>query len=135
MIYAVLDTNVLVSAILSRNPDSPTKRCLRAAVGGLIRPLYNDKIITEYREVLSRDKFDFGMDRVNAILRQIVVNGSDITPMASDEDFPDPTDRVFFEVALAKSEEGAKVVTGNARHYPTSPIVVTPAEFCAIVGI
>jgi predicted nucleic acid-binding protein len=46
---------------------------------------------------------------------------------ASAEDFPDPDDRVFYEVALSKDD--SYVVTGNMRHFPRKPIVVSPAQF------
>ena len=42
-------------------------------------------------------------------------------------------DRVFYEVALA--EPDSRLVTGNLKHYPTSPIVVTPAQFCNLLGL
>ena len=38
---------------------------------------------------------------------------------------------MFYEVALSK-EEGY-VVTGNTKHFPKSPIVVTPAEMMQII--
>lgn len=38
---------------------------------------------------------------------------------------------VFYEVALSK--EGSYVVTGNQKHFPKSPIVVTPAEMLQII--
>ena len=135
MIYAVIDTNVIVSAMMSGNPESPTKRCLRAVLSGKVCPLYNDKIIAEYRDVLTRSKFNFDNERVEVIVSKIVSDGLNTEQIPSAENFPDPTDRVFYEVALAKSDEGAKIVTGNARHYPISPIVVTPAEFCEMIGI
>ena len=52
--YAVIDTNVLVSAMLRWNsiPGSVTEETLT----GRIIPLLNDEIIAEYREVLSRPK-------------------------------------------------------------------------------
>ena len=135
MIYAVIDTNVIVSALLSGNPDSPTKRCLRAVLSGRVCPLYNDKIVAEYRDVLTRSKFHFGNERVEVIINKIIYDGLNTEQIPSGENFPDPTDRVFYEVALAKSDEGAKIVTGNTRHYPISPIVVTPAEFCDMIGL
>ena len=135
MICAVIDTNVIVSAMMSGNPESPTKRCLRAMLSGKVCPLYNDKIIAEYRDVLTRSKFNFDNERVEVIVRKIASDGLNTEQIPSAENFPDPTDRVFYEVALAKSDEGAKIVTGNARHYPISPIVVTPAEFCEMIGI
>ena len=135
MIYAVFDTNVVVSALMSDNRESPTKRCLRAALGGIVRPLYNDAVISEYRDVLARKKFGFDLEKIQTIIAKIVDDGLCVDQIPCDENFPDATDRVFYEVALAKADVGAKIVTGNSRHYPTSPIVVTPAEFCVMVGI
>ena len=43
----------------------------------------------------------------------------------------DPDDRVFYEVALAK--DGSFMVTGNLKHFPTNPIVVTPAKMIQIM--
>ena len=49
----------------------------------------------------------------------------------SDEFLPDPKDMVFYEVALSK--EDAYLVTGNTKHFPKKPIVVTPAEMLEIL--
>ena len=49
----------------------------------------------------------------------------------SDESFPDPKDVVFYEVAL--SIDGAYLVTGNIKHFPKTPIVVTPSELLKII--
>ena len=45
---------------------------------------------------------------------------------------PDESDRVFYEVALSK--EDAYLVTGNQKHFPVTPIVVTPAEMLEILS-
>ena len=55
MIYAVIDTNVIVSSYLTHHEDSATRQVVNAVYEGRINPLYNAKIIAEYREVLSRD--------------------------------------------------------------------------------
>lgn len=47
------------------------------------------------------------------------------------DQIPDPTDIVFYEVAL--SVDGAFLVTGNTRHFPKKPYVVTPAEMLQII--
>lgn len=44
---------------------------------------------------------------------------------------PDESDRVFYEIALSK--EDAYLVTGNLKHFPETPIVVTPAEMLEIL--
>ena len=49
----------------------------------------------------------------------------------SQEYFPDPKDVVFYEVALSKDD--AYLVTGNTKHFPKKPIVVTPAEMLEIL--
>ncbi len=39
MIYAVIDTNVFISALLSKNEDSATVKIFNAIAGGIITPL------------------------------------------------------------------------------------------------
>ena len=48
-----------------------------------------------------------------------------------EEEFPDPKDAVFYEVALSKDD--AYLITGNTKHFPRTPIVVTPAEMLEIL--
>ena len=59
MIYAVIDTNVWVSALLTHNDSSPTERIFRLLFKGEIVALYNDEIMAEYEDVLSRKRFRF----------------------------------------------------------------------------
>ena len=132
---AVIDTNVLVSAFMAKRPDSPTVRILKAIVEGRFTPLYAGDIIAEYREVLARPHFRFNQKAVAEIIDRIVSTGLPIVPAESDEAFPDPDDKIFYCVAQAESDDGAKLVTGNLRHYPTAAFVVSPAEFCALIGV
>ncbi len=132
---AVVDTNVLVSALLSRRSDSPTVRIFRALIDGRFTPLYAPDMIAEYREVLSRPHFRFDKEAIAVLIDRIVSIGELVEPTDSGEAFPDPDDKVFYCVALAKLDEDAKLVTGNARHYPKSSFVVTPAAFCDLIGI
>lgn len=59
MIYAVIDTNVIVSALFTRNTEAATVKVLDAMLQGKIVPLFNDDIIAEYSDVLHRSKFHF----------------------------------------------------------------------------
>lgn len=131
MIYAVIDTNVLVSALLSRRSDAATVQVVSAIFEKGICPLFNDEIIAEYEEVLTRSKFSFPLQAVNSVLSKIVVLGMNTNRVHSSEIFPDPKDVVFYEVALSKEE--AYLVTGNTKHFPKTPIVVTPAEMLEIL--
>lgn len=131
MIYAVIDTNVFVSALFSKNINVATVKVLDAIFQGKIVPLYNDEIIAEYEEVLHRSKFHFTPSLVNKYLKSICKMGISSERVHSDEVFPDQDDVVFYEVALSK--EHAYLVTGNTKHFPKTPIVVTPAEMMEIL--
>ena len=131
MIYAVIDTNVFVSALFSKNINVATVKVLDAIFQGKIVPLYNDEIIAEYEEVLHRSKFHFTPSLVNKYLKSICKMGISSERVHSDEVFPDQDDVVFYEVALSK--EDAYLVTGNTKHFTKTPIVVTPAEMMEIL--
>ena len=128
--YAVFDTNVLVSALMSKRADSPTVLLLDYVLDGRIVLLYNEDIIREYEEVLHRGKFNFSEDSIHDLI-ELVKTGLHLAPTESCENFIDKDDRVFYEVALSK--ENGYVVTGNTKHFPKSPIVVTPTEMMQIV--
>ena len=131
-VYAVIDTNVLVSAMLTHNLESATTKTIEAIVTGKIQPLYNPEIIEEYEDVLYRKKFDLENDDVDQLIRFIIQAGINVERTKSNEVFTDPSDAVFYEVALSK--EGSFVVTGNLKHFPKSPIVVTPSEILEIIN-
>lgn len=131
MIYAVLDTNVIVSALLSHNPQSATVQVFGAMFEQKICPMYNDDIIEEYTEVLHRPKFHLPAPMIEAVVNKIKEIGKNSNRIQSMEEFPDLDDAVFYEVALSK--EDAYLVTGNIKHFPKSPIVVTPAEMLEII--
>lgn len=132
MIYAVIDTNVLVSALLSRHSDAATIQVVKAVLEKRILPLYNDEIIAEYEEVLSRKKFSFPYNDIRSILDMIMEVGRSAERTPVTENFPDPKDVVFYEIAMSK--EDAYLVTGNTKHFPKSPVVVTPAEMVEILN-
>ena len=131
MVYAVIDTNVLVSALLSRRQDSGVVVICDCILEGKIVPVYNDEIYREYKEVLHRAKFGFPSLQVDAVLDTIQELGIVLDRTESKEEFLDPKDVVFYEVALSK--EDAYLVTGNTRHFPKNPIVVTPSELLEII--
>lgn len=64
MIYAVIDTNVFVSALFTSNIEAATVKVLNVMLQGRIVPLYNEEIFDEYRDVLSRAKFHFSLNKV-----------------------------------------------------------------------
>ena len=131
MIYAVIDTNVLVSALLTKSEKAPTAMVLKSVMNGLVTPLLNKDICAEYLDVLSRSKFHFSPSLVKQQLEAIEKRAVYTGRVKSKEVFPDADDVVFYEVAL--SREDSYLVTGNTKHFPKNPIVVTPAEMMRIV--
>lgn len=132
MIYAVIDTNVMVSAMLTHNIQSATFKVMEAMFENQIIPLYNEDIIDEYEDVLQRPKFGFSESEVNHYLETLKQVGIHSLRIPTTEHFPDPKDVVFYEVAMSK--EDAYLVTGNKKHFPNTPIVVTPAEMVEILS-
>ena len=131
MIHAVIDTNVLVSTNKNKNQNSPTAMVWSAILNFDIIPMYNEEIIEEYTDVLHRKKFDIPEWLIKDAINHIQVNGVRGERVLSDDFFPDPKDVVFYEVATSKDD--AYLVTGNTKHFPKKPIVVTPAEMLEIL--
>ena len=83
MVYAVIDTNIFVSALIS------------------------------------------------TIIEHVKENGIDSSRFPYDGTMPDEDDRVFYEVCLSK--EDSFLVTGNLKHFPKEPQVITAAEMMKIL--
>ncbi len=130
--YAVLDTNVVVSAMLKW--QSVPGEILISTFNGVIVPVLNDEILAEYRTVLSRPKFGLTSEIVESVLAGITENAVFLDAETLDVELPDPKDRVFYEVVMEKrKDEDAYLVTGNIRHFPTKPFIVTPREMLDII--
>lgn len=111
----VLDTNVLVSALLK--VGSVPDRALEAvwSTGAVV--LYDSRIAAEYREVLTRPKFR-GIDplRIETLLARFPAEGALAHVSVLDLALPDEADRCFVEVA--RSGRADALVTGNLRDFP-----------------
>ncbi len=130
--YVVIDTNVLISAMLRW--DSVPGTVLSMAFDGMIIPLLHENILTEYQEVLRRPKFHFTETVIRDVIDSILEKGVFVDATTSEEELPDPKDRVFYEVVMEKRiEQDAWLVTGNIKHFPAKPFVVTPKEMLDII--
>ena len=104
-IYAVIDTNVLVSALFSISGNSNPSIIIRKIIDGVITPLSNEDILAEYEEVLNRDKFPFRKADIDWLISAFLDYGISLGRTAiSDEIFIDKDDIVFYEVALSKED-------------------------------
>lgn len=128
MIRAVIDTNVLVSALLS--PSGAPAKVFDYILNGHVVMCYDANIISEYAEVLSRPKFGFSPSVLHQVLEFITRSGVSVVPTPLGIEFVDEDDRIFYEVAVHVK---GRLVTGNARHYPREPIVVSAVEFLKVL--
>ena len=132
--YAVIDTNVLVSALLSSKDDTATVQVLGKVITGEIIPVYSNVITKEYREVLSRKKFGFSGELIEYLMSAIEKYGILVDPSPSGITLPDMKDVPLYEVVLEKRADNAYLVTGNIKHFPKEPFVVTPRELLDILS-
>jgi putative PIN family toxin of toxin-antitoxin system len=124
----VLDTNVLVSALLS--PFGPAARILDLILAGDVRLAYDDRIMAEYRQVLARPKFSFDPQAVADVLAYMNAEGEAVVARPLSVELPDPDDLAFLEVA---TQAGALLISGNLHHFPEEARghtrVLTPRDF------
>ena len=132
-IHAVIDTNVLVSALLTSNPGSPTQGVVDQIREGNVTPMINGEIIEEYAEVLSRSKFDFAKADIKDTLNLFLVKGENYTPECLRDGFADPDDTIFYETYLMKDD--AYLITGNLKHFPSEPRILSPADIIHIIHL
>lgn len=137
-IYAVIDTNILVSGLLSPHEDTATARILKKVLSGEVTVLFNREIFLEYIDVLHRKKFGFSKEKIIWLLTAIdrfgeeVLSNKNSAPLL-EMDFPDPKDRPFFETAVRRQADNAYLVTGNQKHFPKLSFIITAKEFLDIL--
>lgn len=124
MTRVVLDTNVLVSALLNSN-GSPANT-LSLIINDKLKLLYDNRILFEYRTVLLRPKFNFKKEWVSALLDYFESTGEFINAEPNPLHFVDEAGKKFFEVA--KTGNAKYLVTDNIKHYPEDTIVVKAAD-------
>ena len=134
LIYAVIDTNVFISALITKNCEASTVKVLEAVLKGDIVPLYHADILAEYDEVLHREKFKINDATIQILLEAIVKYGVEVFPKPTGEILIDMDDLIFYEVAMEKRDDDAYLVTGNQKHYPLKDFIVTPAEMISVLS-
>lgn len=128
MIYAVIDTNVIVSALLAQDRDTSAPfAVLKAVFQGIITPVLSDAILKEYSDVLKREKFGFDQKKIELLMEQLKGQSVFVHPLHTKKKLPDMKDVCFYETALVYEDIGGLLITGNMKHFPDCPFAVTPA--------
>jgi putative PIN family toxin of toxin-antitoxin system len=128
MIKAVIDTNILVSALLS--PSGSPAKVLDHVLNGNVVMCYDSRMIAEYQEVLLRPKFGFDKKAVSQVIKFVIRSGISIVPVPILNPFEDEDDNMFYEVAKTAQ---AYLITGNAKHFPKDSVIIAPHEFLNVI--
>ena len=130
--YAVIDTNVIVSALLKRT--STPGKVVQHILAGIAVPVFSKEILFEYKEVLSRKKFNFSPKVIENIFKMILDNDIELSGIQTEEKLSDPKDAIFYEVTMdfLQTKE-TFLATGNIKDFPVKLFVVTPKEMLEIM--
>lgn len=132
MIRVVLDTNIVVSALLQ--PLGPPAQVFVLAIGGAIQLCISGEIYAEYEEVLSRPRFQRPEEVVAGTLQAIRDKSLWVRPTEAICVCSDPDDDIFLECAQAARAD--YLVTGNLKHFPASwggTRIVSPRDLLDLI--
>ena len=133
MIRAVLDTNVVVSALL--NPRGRPALILQLALSKQFRCYVSESLLEEYIEVLERPQFPWDEHRIARLIRRLRTVAILVAPQRRIQVTYDPDDNKVLECAFEARADF--VVTGNARDFPAryqDVRVITPRDFLVVLA-
>lgn len=128
----ILDTNVIVSALISKG--APWEIVYNIVLEHEVKMYVSEPVLKEYTEVLSRDKFARFKDfKANADLIVATITALAIVeyPNIELKVLQDKDDNKFLE--LAATVDADFIITGNTKHFNINEFrntkIVTPAEY------
>ena len=131
--FVVIDTNIIVSSLLSSKNDSATVQVMEKVFLQEIKPIYSKEIFTEYTNVLNRPKFHFSKELVEYMLSAIkqfgILKEPKETVMVV---LPDMKDVPFYRLVL--ESENTYLVTGNIKHFPQESRIMTARQLIDILN-
>lgn len=131
-VFSVIDTNVIISGTIS-SKSAPAK-ILQLIRSHNIIPIFDNRMLSEYHEVLNRKKFSISGQTIYDTLYNIVENGILINDVeATKKELRDRKDIPFFEVKESANEFSPTLVTGNIIDFPESSSTVKPEIMLGIM--
>lgn len=131
--FVVIDTNIIISALLSSKNDSATVQVMEKVFRQEIQPIYSKEIFAEYANVLNRSKFRFSRELVEYMLSAIkqfgILKEPKETVMVV---LPDMKDVPFYRLVL--DSEDTYLVTGNIKHFPQESRIMTARQLIDILN-
>ena len=128
----IIDTNVFISALLTKNIESATYKVIELFFNQKITLYYSDQIFYVYIDVLKRKKFNFDINLIKRIKKAVEEYGIKITPENKDIIMIDIKDKPFYELVMDEQIDDAKLITGNIKHFPIQTNIITPSQFMEI---
>ena len=125
----IIDTNVIISSLITTNELSPTSQVMELFYDGKINVFYSNEIMKEYIEVLNRDKFKFNKEDIQFVINFFKEFAINIEVAHKNVILQDMKDLAFYEIVIDKKVKNGKLITGNKKHFPIEPFIMTPAEF------
>ena len=125
----IIDTNVFIAAFITNDLSSPTVKILDLFYDDKISLYYSDDIISEYKDVLSRKEFNLNKKLIGTFINDIKKLGIKINPESLEKMTIDAKDQPFYELVMSKKINDSKLITGNIKHFPIKPFIMTPKEF------
>lgn len=135
MYYAVVDTNILVFAALAKDHlQSVPYAVFLGASKYLFTSIVDENIIEEYYDVMSRSKFRWSVSYGRRFVDEILKYAINEPVVSTDFVLPDTDDRIFYDVAFAHRDKNAYIVTGNIKHFPDIPFVISARDFLNLIN-
>ena len=110
----VLDTNVVVSALLKR--DGWESQVLRLGLAGKFQLCVSPAVLAEYALVLPRLRLKLQPKEIDHTLSNLRGSSRFVHPVRTLDVSRDEADNRFLE--CAEAAEADYLVTGNAKHFP-----------------
>ena len=132
MIRVVIDTNVIVSALL--NPLGAPAQILLLVLSGTVEMCVSGPVYAEYEDVISRRRFQFDEKTIAALLSAVRNHTLWVKPTGKVRVCSDPDDNIFLE--CAETAFANYLVTGNLKHFPISweaTDIVTPRQLIEVI--
>lgn len=134
MIFAVIDTNVIVSALMAKDIQiSNPYKVVSFALTGVIIPILSPDILNEYQDVLLRSKFKFDPNKVQTLIEELINCGIVVEPLRSYTRIIDVDDQCFYDAYEYCEDRDPYLITGNKRHFPNGDTIVSASEICGML--
>lgn len=131
--FVVLDTNILVSSLISNDKQSTINQLINFVFENKIIPIFTDDIYDEYLEVLNRKEFNILPYKIGGLLNLIKNKGIMIKAKEFEKVVVDHKDQIFYDAYMSKRDDNAYLVTGNLKHFPISEYIVNAKQMLEII--